>query len=113
MRVADMLLRPRTEAFYLDIYWWSWSDRPIQTALSSLLGLINLGYVALAAWGFLRGRVPWAWMVGAYLVMRFLLLGTMENAEPRYTLQCFPILIVAAAAAIAPRLKAGDRPAGD
>ena len=113
MRVADMLLRPRTEAFYLDIYWWSWSDRPIQTALSSLLGLINLGYVALAAWGFLRGRVPWAWMLGAYLVMRFLLLGTMENAEPRYTLQCFPILIVAAAAAIAPRLKAGDRPAGD
>jgi hypothetical protein len=113
LRVGDMLLRPRTEAFYLDIYWWSWSQRPVQTALSSLLGLINLGYVVLAAWGFLRGRVPWAWMLGAYLVMRFLLLGTMENSEPRYTLQCFPILIVAAAAALAPRLKAGNTPAAE
>jgi hypothetical protein len=110
MRVADMLLRPRTEAFYLEIYWWSWSERPGQTAAATFLGLINLGYVGLAAWGFLRGRVPFAWMLGSYLVMRFLLLGTMENAEPRYTLQCFPILIVAAAAAIAGRPK-GSREA--
>lgn len=104
MRAGDMLLRPRTEAFYLEVYWLNWSERPFQTSMSVLLGLINLGYVVLAAWGFLRRRVPWAWMLGSYLVMRFLLLGTMENAEPRYTLQCFPILIVAAAAAIAPRL---------
>ena len=29
----------------------------------------------------------------------------MENAEPRYTLEAFPILIVAAAMALAPRRK--------
>jgi hypothetical protein len=108
LRVADMLLRPRTEAFYLDIYWWRWSDHPGQTAIAALLGLINLGYVSLAAWAFLRGRVPWAWMLGGYVLLRFVLLATMENSEPRYTLECFPILIVAAAAAIAPRQDMSD-----
>jgi len=39
-------------------------------------------------------------------VLRCLLLATMENPEPRYTLEWFPILIVAAAAALVP---AGDR----
>jgi hypothetical protein len=103
LRVADMALRPRTEAFYLDISWWLWSEHPGQTIVSVLLGLINLGYMGLAAWAFLRGRVPLAWMLGGYLLLRCLLLGTMENPEPRYTLEFFPILIVAAAAAIAPR----------
>ncbi len=103
LRVADMALRPRTEAFYLDISWWLWGEHPGQTIVSVLLGLINLGYMGLAVWAFLRGRVPLAWMLGGYLLLRCLLLGTMENAEPRYTLECFPILIVAAAAAIAGR----------
>jgi hypothetical protein len=100
-RVADMLFRPRTEAFYLEVFWWPPGNHPVQTAWAILLGLINLFYVALAAWGFLRGRVPWPWMLGGYLILRFLLLGAMENPEPRYTLECFPIFIVAAAAALA------------
>jgi hypothetical protein len=103
LRVADMALRPRTEAFYLDISWWLWSEHPGQTIVSVALGLVNLGYMGLAAWAFLRGRVPLAWMLGGYLLLRCLLLGTMENPEPRYTLEFFPILIVAAAGAIAPR----------
>jgi hypothetical protein len=90
----------------MDVYWWRWSEHPGQTILAVLLGLINLGYVGLAAWAFLRGRVPWAAMLGGYLVLRCLLLSTMENPEPRYTLECFPILIVAAAATLAPRPKA-------
>jgi hypothetical protein len=40
-------------------------------------------------------------MLGGYLLMRCLLLSTMENPEPRYTIQFFPILFVAAAAALA------------
>jgi hypothetical protein len=40
-------------------------------------------------------------MLGGYLVMRCLLLSSMENPEPRYTIQMFPIFIVAAAAAFA------------
>jgi hypothetical protein len=39
-------------------------------------------------------------MLGAYIVFRCMLLATMENADPRYTLEWFPILIVAAAVAV-------------
>jgi len=98
LRVADMVLRPQTACFALDPYWWRWSDHPAQTAIAIFLGLINLAYVALAAWAFLRRRVPWPWMLGGYLLLRFVLLSTMENPEPRYALECFPILILAAAA---------------
>jgi len=100
-RVADMLFRPRTEAFYLEVFWWQWSQHPAQSAAAILLGLIDLFYVAAAAFAFLRGRVPWRWMLGGYLVLRLALLGAIENPEPRYTLECFPIFIVAAAAALA------------
>jgi hypothetical protein len=100
LRDADMLLRPRTIEFDLDVFWWRWSKHPGQSAWAIFLGLINLFYVAAAAWAFIRGRVPWAWMLGSYLILRFIVLGAMENPEPRYTIQCFPILIVAAAAAL-------------
>ncbi len=99
-RIADMMFRPRTEEFELEIFWWSFSDHPAQTIWAILLGLINLFYVAAAAWAFLRRRVPWPWLLGGYIVLRCLLLGTMENSEPRYSLECFPIFIVAAAAVL-------------
>jgi len=100
LRDADMLLRPRTIEFDLDVFWWRWSEHPAQSAWAIFLGLINLFYVAATAWALIRGRVPFAWMLGSYLILRFVVLGAMENPEPRYTIQCFPILIVAAAAAL-------------
>ncbi|HEY1804811.1 MAG TPA: glycosyltransferase family 39 protein [Terracidiphilus sp.] len=100
LRDADMMFRPRTLEFGLDVFWWRWSEHPTQTVWAVLLGLLNLFYVAAAVWAFLRRRVPWALMLGSYLILRFILLGAMENPEPRYTVQCFPILIVAAAAAL-------------
>jgi hypothetical protein len=106
LRIADMLFRPRTEAFYLDVFWWRWSEHPGQTMISILLGLINLFYIGAAAWAFLRGRVPWALTLGGYVVLRCLLLGIMENPEPRYTLVLFPVFIVAAAAAFSPTPRA-------
>ena len=110
-RIIDMMLRPRTEEFELEVFWWSFSDHPAQTIWAILLGLINLLYVAAAAWAFLRRRVPWPWMLGGYIVLRCLLLGTMENSEPRYSLECFPIFIVAAAAFTRTRsLAAGHEP---
>jgi len=37
----------------------------------------------------------------AYIVVRSLLLSTLEGPEPRYTLECFPMVIAFAAAAFA------------
>jgi hypothetical protein len=101
LRTGDMFFRPRTEEFNLEVFWWSWSERPAETLCTALFGLLNLVYIAAAAWAFLGRRVPWPWMLGGYILFRCLLLGTMENAEPRYSLECFPIFIVAAAAALA------------
>jgi hypothetical protein len=33
-----------------------------------------------------------------FLLLRSLFLGTLENPEPRYTLECYPVVILAAAA---------------
>ena len=109
-RIADMMLRPRTEEFQLEVFWWSFSDHPAQTLWAILLGLINLFYVAAAAWAFLRGRVPWPWMLGGYILLRCLLLGAMENSEPRYSLECFPVFIVAAAAVLSGSKLAPSQP---
>ncbi len=107
LRVLDMLLRPRTLEFDLQVDWWAYAQHPGQTIAAVALGLINLAYVAAALYGFIRHRVPLAWMLGGYLLMRCILLSTMENPEPRYTIQMFPIFIVAAAAAFAgPRHRA-------
>ncbi|MFZ1937685.1 MAG: glycosyltransferase family 39 protein [Terracidiphilus sp.] len=100
LRLADMLLRPRTEAFYLDVFWWRWSDHPGQTVISIFLGLIDLFYVAAALWGFIARRVPWPLILGGYVVLRSVIIAMMENPEPRYTLVFFPVFIVAAAAVL-------------
>jgi hypothetical protein len=116
-RVADMWLRPRTELLtdpspieeikgVLPIRWWEWRQHPAGSLIAFCYGLLNAALLALALVGFIRRRVPFAAMLGAYLILRCLLLATMENAEPRYTLEGFPIVLIAAALAIAPRLKA-------
>ncbi len=103
LRIGDQVFRPRTDEFSLEPNWWAWSTRPGQTTAAILLGLLNLAFVAAAAWGFLCRRVPFAWMLGAYLLFRFALLATLEAPEPRYSIQCFPIFILAAAAALSVR----------
>ncbi len=115
-RVVDMALRPRTEALGLDVFWWKFSDHPAETVLDIALALVNLVYFAGAVFAFVRGRAgsrgpraPLAVFCGGYLLMRCMLLGTMENSEPRYTLEMFPILIVCAAATYAAWMSRGER----
>ena len=109
-RVTDMWLRPRTELISdaLPVRWWEWRQHPAGSLIAFSYGLLNAALLGLAVVGFLRRRVPFAAMLGAYLVFRCLLLATMENAEPRYTLEGFPIVLIAAALAIAPRRKASS-----
>ncbi len=99
-RVTDMWLWPRTERFPVNIWWWVISDHPGQSAIAIGLGLVNLAYVGLAAWGFVRRRVPLKGALLAYIAMRSILLATMENPEQRYTMVMFPILFLAGACAV-------------
>jgi hypothetical protein len=101
LRIADMWLRPRTELFNADPRWWEFNDERRWLALSLAFGVINLVYVVMAAAGLLRARVLAREFFGIGLLVLFLLLrscflGSLENPEPRYTLEMYPVVIVLA-----------------
>lgn len=109
LRVADMWLRPRTEAFNLDVFWWWWGHHPWQSAAAIALGLLNLAYLAAALAGVVLRRVPFLVFFGSYVAMRCVVLSMMANPEARYTLEAYPIVIVCAGAFLAGGLStAGD-----
>jgi 4-amino-4-deoxy-L-arabinose transferase-like glycosyltransferase len=95
LRIADMWLRPRTELLPSDPRWWEFNDDRKWLALSLGFGVINLAYVVMAIFGWWRTRtVPYVAMLITYVLVRSIFLGTLENPEPRYTLECYPVLIV-------------------
>lgn len=103
LRVMDMWLRPRTETFNLDVFWWWWRIHPWQSAAGAALGLLNLGYLVAALMGMVMRRAPYLVLLGSYVVMRCVLLATIANPEPRYTLEAYPIVILCAGAFLAGR----------
>jgi 4-amino-4-deoxy-L-arabinose transferase-like glycosyltransferase len=102
LRIADMWLRPRTEMLNLAIRWWEFGSPP-ESLAALLFGLLNLAYLAAACLGavFLwkrPGSAPGWGMLVIFVVLRSLFLGSLENPEPRYTLECYPVVFVLAAA---------------
>ena len=99
LRIADMWLRPRTETLPSDTRWWEFDDDPQWLALTLTLGIINLLYLGAALTGLVRGRFgPHLGLLLTFVVLRSVFLGTLENPETRYTLECYPLVIVLAAA---------------
>jgi 4-amino-4-deoxy-L-arabinose transferase-like glycosyltransferase len=99
LRIADMWLRPRTETLPSDTRWWEFDDDPEWLALAVTLGVVNLFYVGAAFAGLLRGRfAPHLGLLLTFVTLRSAFLGTLENPEPRYTLECYPLVIILAAA---------------
>ena len=97
LRIAGMWLRPRTELFPSDPRWWEFDDDPRWLTLSLAFGLINLAYVLLSLAGLIRSREVFGiGLFVLFLVLRSAFLGTLENPEPRYTLEGFPAVIVLA-----------------
>ena len=98
-RIADMWLRPRTEILPSDTRWWEFNDDPLGSVLAVTLGIIGIFYVGLAFAGVLRGApIRYLGLLLIFLLLRSAFLGTLENPEPRYTLECYPVVIVLASA---------------
>jgi 4-amino-4-deoxy-L-arabinose transferase-like glycosyltransferase len=99
LRVADMWLRPRTETLPSDTRWWEFDDDPKWSALAVSLGIIGLVYVGMAAAGLARARdIAFLGLLVTFAIVRSVFLATLENPEPRYTLECYPVVIILAAA---------------
>jgi 4-amino-4-deoxy-L-arabinose transferase-like glycosyltransferase len=100
-RLLDMLFRPRAEMFEVPLEWWRWSEHPGMTLLAAAMAALNLGYFVLGFAGLWRWRrrewgehVALAWAMVGFVFLRCALLLTLDNSEPRYTLEFFPLLIV-------------------
>jgi hypothetical protein len=101
IRILDMWVRPRTEMLPCDSRWWEFNDELRWSMLAASLGAISLFYVtcALTGWLQLRG-VPLIGLLVLFVVLRSAFLGSLENPEPRYTLEMYPIVILFAAYAL-------------
>jgi hypothetical protein len=100
LRLADMWFRPRVEMLNIELRWWQYRLHHAETQISYAYGALNLLYL-------LAGLIGWfywprfATAMVAYIVLRCMLLATLDAPEPRYTLECFPMIIAFASAAVA------------
>jgi hypothetical protein len=100
-RLVNMALRPRVEAMAVDLQWWRWGRHKGQTVFAGMYALLNLGYFVLGFVGLWRWRrrrwddhAALAWSMIAFFALRCAMLLTLDNSEPRYTLEFFPLLIL-------------------
>jgi hypothetical protein len=90
-RLADMTLRPRVENLTIDLRWWQYRYHRSETRFSVAYAAVNLLFLLLGIAGFFYRPRFWRYVL-AYLVLRSLLLLTIEAPETRYTLEFFPML---------------------
>lgn len=109
-RELNMWLRPRTELLDLPVAWWAVRAHPKRSIAEIAYALLNAGYLVLAIAGLIRwrrhgwtGRGPLAFAMISFVGLRCLLLLTLDNSEPRYTLEAFPIVVLMASFSLLPR----------
>ena len=102
LRLLDMWLRPRTETLWIELRWWDHYHHPEESDFCYFYGGLNFVYLLLAVVGLLR----WPKLAGtmlAFVLLRCALLLTLDAPEPRYTLECFPVVIALAGVALGGR----------
>jgi len=107
-RELDMWLRPRTELLKAPLDWWNLRAHPVASVAELTYALLDAAYLVLALAGIFLWRsrpsplpVAFPCALAAFVGLRCLLLLTIDNSEPRYTLECFPVVILLGACALA------------
>lgn len=100
LRTADMWLRPRTELLDVETRWWEFSQHKSESWFAVAWAGLNLFYVVAASRGWLVSHlgVAGVFVVG-FILLRSFFLSSLENPEPRYVLECFPVVLALAGAA--------------
>jgi hypothetical protein len=72
--------------------------------------LLNLAYVGIALLAMIRRRseIRWVGLLVGFVLLRSAFLGTLENPESRYTLECYPAIIVLASSLLAGKIKTNN-----
>jgi hypothetical protein len=97
MRGVTMWLRPRTETMGIDTNWWVFDNKG-ESVFAILYAVLNFALVASGVIGALKYRNFTGWgMMVAFVLVRSLYLTSIESPEPRYVLECFPIVMLFAA----------------
>jgi 4-amino-4-deoxy-L-arabinose transferase-like glycosyltransferase len=104
-RLADMWLRPRTELLALPMDWWNFPPHPGASTFALIYALLDAAYLIAALIGLLRwfralarSQLTILLAIATFFLLRTALLLTLDNSEPRYVLECFPIVFLFAAA---------------
>ena len=113
LRTANMWLRPRTEMLPVEVRWWEYSAHPEETIFSLFWAGLNLFLLLAAARGWMTWRlgIYGAVLIG-FVLLRSAFLGTLENPEPRYMLECFPVALALAGGAFCKKKARQFAPAG-
>jgi hypothetical protein len=116
-RAATMWFTPRVDLLPFSGHLWpirqQWQRDRKDVSITLLLAALNFLYVGLALMG-LRRLLRWKgadapqiyWSVAlliAFVLIRTGFLTTVETPEPRYVLECFPVVITLGAMAWLPR----------
>ena len=95
-RTLSIWFRPRIEMLPLDARWWATED-PREFRFTIPYGILNTLLVIAALAGAVRFRKTTG--IGtllAFVLLRSAFLSTIENPEPRYILECFPVVLALA-----------------
>ena len=102
LRALDLWFRPRTEMLQLSSHWWEFREDPHDSSWAVFLGFINAVYVLIAILGVARWRqIEYAGMLLGFVLLRTIIITAIAFPEPRYVLECFPVVIIFAAMTLA------------
>jgi 4-amino-4-deoxy-L-arabinose transferase-like glycosyltransferase len=98
IRMFAMWFRPRTEMLPCDTHWWRYKEDPHDFKYALTLAALNALFVVGAIIGAIKGRkeLRYLALLLTFPFVRCAMLWYLRTVEDRYTLECYPIVLVLA-----------------